>query len=75
MRTISLKIPDSLDRELDQLASERHTTRSAIMREAIKSLSKKKKRSALDLAGDLVGCLHGPGDLSTNPKYMRGFGK
>ncbi len=23
----------------------------------------------------LVGCLDGPSDLSTNPKYMEGFGK
>ncbi|MEB3211910.1 MAG: hypothetical protein VKL39_11175 [Leptolyngbyaceae bacterium] len=31
--------------------------------------------SALDLAGDLVGCLDsGLGDLSTNPSYMEGFG-
>jgi hypothetical protein len=31
--------------------------------------------SALDLAGDLVGSCEGPGDLSTNPKYLEGFGK
>jgi len=31
--------------------------------------------SALELAGDLVGCVQGPGDLSTNPKYMEGFGE
>lgn len=31
--------------------------------------------SALDLAGDLVGCLDsGLGNLSTNPAYMEGFG-
>jgi hypothetical protein len=31
--------------------------------------------SVLDLAQDLVGCVRGPGDLSTNPRYMRDFGK
>ncbi len=31
--------------------------------------------SALELAGDLVGSVEGPGDLSTNPKYMEGFGR
>jgi len=30
--------------------------------------------SALDVSRDLVGCVEGPGDLSTNPKYMEGFG-
>lgn len=31
--------------------------------------------SALDLAGDLVGCLEAPSDLSTNKEYLRGFGE
>lgn len=31
--------------------------------------------SCLDLAGDLVGCLEGPADLSTNSKYFEGFGE
>ncbi len=28
--------------------------------------------SALEAAGDLVGCVEGPGDLSTNKKYLEG---
>ncbi len=32
--------------------------------------------SALEVAGDLVGCVKGgPPDLSTNPIYMDGFGQ
>ena len=31
--------------------------------------------SAYDLAKDVVGSLDGPEDLSTNPKYMEGFGE
>lgn len=30
--------------------------------------------SALELAGDLAGCVDGPPDLSTNSEYMKGFG-
>jgi hypothetical protein len=30
--------------------------------------------SAFDVSRDIVGCVEGPGDLSTNPKYMEGFG-
>ncbi len=30
--------------------------------------------SFLDLSYDLAGCLEGPGDLSTNPEHMEGFG-
>jgi hypothetical protein len=33
-------------------------------------------RSALEVAGDLVGCLEGgPSDLSINKKYLEGFGQ
>jgi hypothetical protein len=28
-----------------------------------------------ELAGDLIGCMEGPGDLLTNPKHMAGYGK
>jgi hypothetical protein len=31
--------------------------------------------SFLEAASEFVGCLEGPGDLSTNPKYMEGFGE
>ncbi|WP_219335955.1 DUF2281 domain-containing protein [Chroococcidiopsis thermalis] len=31
--------------------------------------------SALEAAGDLVGCVEGPEDLSANPEYMKGFGE
>lgn len=31
--------------------------------------------SVLEAAGDLIGAVEGLGDLSTNPKYMEGFGR
>ncbi len=31
--------------------------------------------SAYDRAKHLIGSIEGPGDLSTNPKYMEGFGE
>ncbi|WP_250122469.1 DUF2281 domain-containing protein [Chroococcidiopsis sp. CCMEE 29] len=31
--------------------------------------------SALEAAGDLVGSVEGPEDLSTNAEYMQGFGE
>ncbi len=33
------------------------------------------KGSCLELAGDLVGSLEGPGDLSTNKSYFKDFGR
>jgi hypothetical protein len=34
-----------------------------------------KPGSFLEAAEDIVGSVEGPGDLSTNPKYMEGFGR
>jgi hypothetical protein len=31
--------------------------------------------SALESAGELIGCVEGPEDLSTNPEYLKGFGE
>lgn len=75
MRTISLKVPEALDRALTDIARRRGTNRSAVIRESLDALVKGERRSALALAGDLVGCLNGPGDLSTNPDHMAGFGE
>lgn len=80
MKTISLKLPESLHAKLERVAKQRGLNKSALVRGAIEQyisgrIPTTKPVSALELAGDLVGCLEGPGDLSTNPKYMDGFGE
>jgi hypothetical protein len=46
-----------------------------VVREALRAYTVAPRTSALDLAGDLVGSLKGPGDLSTNKRHMKDFGK
>ena len=75
MRVVSFKLPSFLDRRLSELAKARRTSRSALLREAVESLSRPTKRSAGSLAGDLVGSVRGPRDLATNPKHLRGYGR
>lgn len=75
MRTVSFKLPENLDRALTELAERRHSSRSALVRQAIKALTQNQESSVLARAGDLVGSLEGPSDLSTSPKYMTGYGK
>lgn len=79
MRTLTVKLPQHLDDLLDRLARQRGVTRSAVLRDALKAYAAGGaaiKGSALEAAGDLVGSLTGlPRDLSTNPKYMKDFGK
>ncbi len=75
MRTVSFKLPLELDDALNELARRRRSSRSAVVREALEALRADSRHSVTALAGDLVGCVEGPGDLSTNPKYMDDFGR
>lgn len=74
MRTVSFKLPEKLDRVLTAVARERHLSRDALVQEAIERFVKPSQRNALDLAGELVGSVEGPADLSTAARHMRGFG-
>ena len=79
MKTLTLKLPVSLDARLSKLARQRGTTKSALVREALSALLENgralKGVTALDLAKDLCGCLEGPGDLSYNKKHLEDFGR
>jgi hypothetical protein len=80
VKTISLKLTDNLLRQLERAARERGQTKSDVVRAALEQFlngdrAGPRPRSALDLAGDLVGCAEGPGDLSTNPEHLEGYGK
>lgn len=79
MKTLSLKLPDGLARELSAQARSRGTTKSEILREALAEFLARVPRpegsSFLDRAGELVGCLEGPEDLSYNKKHLDDYGR
>jgi predicted transcriptional regulator len=79
MRTVSLKLPESLDERLAAIAAKRGASKSAVVREALEAYVQNDKSirpgSCLTLAGELVGCVVGPTDLSFHKKHMKGFGK
>ena len=79
MTTISLKLPDILATRLAEEAQRRRTSKSAVIRECVEKMlltpRKGQAASCLDLAGDLAGCLSGPRDIATNPKYLEDFGQ
>jgi len=79
MRTVSLKLPESLDEKLAAIAAKRGASKSAVLREALEEYVRNERgippRSCLALARDLVGCVEGPADLSFHKKHMQGFGK
>ena len=75
MRTISLKIPANLDRQLTRISQQRGTTRSEILREALREYVKEPRNSFTARASDLAGSLVGPKDLSTSGDHMSGYGQ
>ncbi|MFT4176407.1 MAG: ribbon-helix-helix domain-containing protein [Luteolibacter sp.] len=79
MTTISLKIPDDLAARLDALAKARHTSRSALFREAlqekVKSADLEVKPSLFEQSVDLCGIGSSRmNDLGSNPAHLEGFG-
>lgn len=79
MKTLTLKLDDALCAQVGALAKRRGTTKSAVVRDAIKACLDQRHRSPLGsaraLAKDLAGCVTGPADLSTNRAHLRGFGR
>lgn len=78
MVTLTVKIPEALAAKLEALVRRRGQRRSEIVREAIERAVTEPEHgegSVLDLVADLKGVFKGPKDLSTNPKYLRGFGE
>jgi len=81
VNTLTIKISAALEKELLQASEQSHLSKSELVRRAIAAFVAQRKTtapfvSALDQAGELVGCFGGgPADLSSNPKYLEGFGR
>ena len=77
MRTISVKLPDSLAMRLRRAVARRRATQSDLIREALEAhLATPRPGSCFELVGDLAGSLRGgPRDLSSNKRHLKGFGR
>jgi hypothetical protein len=81
MTTLTVKIPEALERSISMAARRERVTKSELVRRAMtKYISQTHVdpgfQSALDLAGGLIGSVRGgPADLATNTKYMDDYGK
>jgi len=80
MTTITCKIPDELNEQLEAEASRQLVPKSAVVREALERSLKHRRethqKTAFDRVKDLCGIIKdGPPDLSTNPEYMKDFGR
>jgi metal-responsive CopG/Arc/MetJ family transcriptional regulator len=79
MNTLTLKIPSALEQELLRLSEQAHLSKSELVRRALAAFVAQRKAaaaSALDQAGDLVGCFSGGHpDLSSNMDHLKDFGR
>ena len=81
MTTLTVKIPEALERSIALAARRERVTKSELVRRAMTKYvaqigEGQKFQSALDLAGGLIGSVRGgPADLATNAKYMDDYGK
>lgn len=76
--TLSIKVSKAEKNLLRQCARRSRSTSSALLRSALQSVlrSPQTQASLLQRHSHLFENLdHGPGDLSTNKKWLRGYGK
>jgi hypothetical protein len=75
MKTLTLRIEESLDQWLTQEASRLGRTKSQIVRDALARANQGRRKLSLhDRMKGVCGSMKGPRDLSSNPKYLEGFG-
>jgi Arc/MetJ-type ribon-helix-helix transcriptional regulator len=79
MKTLTIKVPESLENRLRSIAVRRGESKSAVIRTALEdfvgSESEVREGSCLDLARDLAGSTEGPRDLSINKRHLAGYGR
>jgi len=76
MKTLSVKLPKPVAGWLSQQSKKLGRTQSDLVREALEQQrTGSGEPSCHDLMQDLCGAFDGPTDLSSNPKYMKDFGR
>ena len=76
MKTLTVKLSNTLAAWLSRRARELGRPQSDLVREALQRASDVTNgASCHDVFGDVCGVIEGPKDLSTNPKHLAGFGE
>lgn len=83
MKSITVPLPETLDKLLSAEAKRRKVRKTSLVRRALENYLhfdqtngiSGKPKSAFDALGQFIGSLEGfPVDLSSNKKHMEGFG-
>ena len=80
MKTLSFKVPETLDRKLMRAVKQRRVRKSAVVREALERYLDgsvaEPEGTFLEMTRHLHGCVKdAPADLSSNPRHLADFGR
>ena len=80
MKTVSLKMPEDLAKQLSETARRTGRSKSLLVRMALSEFLPRRSRSSgrssfLTRASDLAGCVASAPDLSTNKRRLQGYGR
>lgn len=76
MPTVTAKVSEEAFRKLEKESRRLKTSKSELIRKGLDQLlATGKKESLTERMSDLLGSAEGPEDLSSNPKYLRDYGK
>jgi hypothetical protein len=71
---MTLKLPETLHRGVEEEARRQGVSKSSVVRECVEVVLRRKQRrkppTCLDLVADLVGSQPGPRDASVNRRYL-----
>jgi hypothetical protein len=73
-RTLTLRLAPHQQEAVRRLAEREGVSEEEAVLRLVEQASEAPVPNMLDLAGDLIGSVEGPPDLSTNETYMEGFG-
>ncbi len=75
-KVLSVKLPRALSARVARLARERHTTVSAVVRDALERYGLGTRGpSFADAIAPYIGLARGPKDLSTSKRHLKGYGE
>lgn len=79
MSVLSVKIPDSLEKQVAQYVRRHGVSKFSVVREALRTHLEREARSRgasfLERAEDLAGIVDAAPDLSTNPAHLEDYGR
>lgn len=75
LKTMTIKVPATLSAKVARLAKKQGASRSEIVRDAIQTYAGDERASFSEAAAGFCGVARGPGDLSSNPRYLADLGK